>query len=439
MGISESKELQSKGLIVWEYWDFTTHCTWIDGAKGSLAHRENKLGFIPWAGGIVEGSSIFEKTAEQRTPLLMPVYQSGYWHAQSYADSIMYSLALTIGKLPQMIAKVLDVEEKMEIDWSTPLGILKIRPEESVEMLNKKVIDDSLQLASGIANARMGEMMVPKQVFGTPPENVMAYASLNLLVQAGRLPLVPAQRMTGDILSEMFELMFEWAKATNTTYEIPSPETGLVIDPNEYNYVDIDVDIKASFAQDDAQRMSIANMGVASNLWDLEYAMEYTGVENPKEMKARILDDMEMLSEHQAVIQVRAQQMMALTAQQAAAEAPPGQLSPEQVNYRPAEDIFMMCGNCAFFRGDGQACAAVLAPISSTYVCDQFQPQVQQPQQGPNAPNTMSAARTPNTGEGGLGIPPAEVAPGMTTRETATGRDLAGSPTTTGAALPIGG
>jgi len=468
--IEEGGELNVQTAIFWEYYGHDYRMVWVEGAKSVILATENKLGFINWAGSIVEGSSLFDTPEDQRLPMLYPVLQSGYWHAQSYADSIMYSLALNLGKLPQLVAKLNDPEKDVRdiTDWSTALGVMKVQINEDISTLNKKVIDESLQIAASIAGQRMDGMLIPKQVLGSSPENVVAFSSLNLLVQAGRLPLVPVQRMVGVIMGHMLEIPWMWAKAKKKSYDIPSFEgEPLVIDPNEYEEVFVDVKLHAQFAQDDAQRVAIASNAQMARLWSRERAMEYTGVEEPLEEQAKIDDDIERMAEMEGMAQHAMQATMEAARNLGAIVSgmgPIGTMAPTQVLYRPAEDPIRMCGNCTFFQGAGVPCSIVAAAINPFYTCTEWQPNQQlgaaaMQQQGqpgaeapPGAPPGIPQGAqggvgapgqggppifNPNTEQGGGGIAPATVAPGQT-REMTQNIDRGGNPITTGQSLPLG-
>jgi len=437
-----SPDLRQPHVVFWEYHGHDYRCVWIEGSKeNALVAYENKLGFIPWAGSIVEGSSLFESEEDQRLPILYPVFQSGYWHAQSYADSIMYSLALSLGKLPQLKAKLNDPEADISelIDWSTPLGVMRLAINEEAEMFDKKVIDESLQIASNMSGSRMNDMLIPKQVLGSSPENVMAFASLNLLVQAGRLPLVPIQRMTGVIMGQMLEIPFLWAKARNQVYRLPAFDRPLVIDPSEYENVSVDVEIKAQFAQDDAQRVAVAANAIAAQLWSQERGMEYTGVEEPLKERAKIADDIKRRSEQDAALQAEAMQIAQNATSLVSGMGAGGLVHPSQVEYRPGRDM-KLCGNCAFFQGVGVPCKIVDAAINAFFTCNQWQP-TQQLQQAP--PSAAPGAEqpppltNPNLAQGGGGLTSAIQAPALT-RELTQGRDRGGNPLTGGQSLPLG-
>lgn len=427
--MTSARESSGNKVVFWEYYDHNQRTIWVEGQDKPLQHEENVLGFIPWAGSIVEGSSLFDRPEDQRLPILYPIYASGYWHAQSYADSIMYSLALTVGKLPQLIAKLNDPnkEAKDMIDWSTPLGMIKLGLQEQIDPLSKETIDESLQIAKNIADSKITEMTVPKQIFGAPPDQQMAFAALNLLNQAGRLPMVPITRMTGVIMAQMFEIPFMWAKETGNSYEIPGAHRELVLNPGEYEDVRFEVDIQTQFAQDDQARSQVASGNVASGLWSLERGMRYTGVEAPEKERAKIEDDRERLTEHTAAVEAEAQKL----AQAAMSYEGTGErIRPEEAGYRRAENAWQMCANCKFFQGPGVPCQVVEAPIDPIFTCNEFAPNDQLSSGGPTGPmgpgggSPTGSPADPSRG----GLPQAMTDPAGSTFEGATRRDRTGAP-----------
>lgn len=464
----QATEQEVPTVIYWEYHGHDYRMVWLDGSPEPIVAEDNKLGFIPWAGSIVEGSSLFDLPEDQRLPILYPVLQSGYWHAQSYADSIMYSLALNLGKLPQLKVNLNDPDRNVDdlIDWGTALGVLRLQINEKAEMMDKRVIDESLQIASQISGRRMDSMLVPKQVLGASPEGQMAFASMNLLVQAGRLPLVPIQRMVGVIMGHMLEIPWLWAKAKKKKYTIPSfDDEQLVIDPQEFDNIFIQAKLHAQFAQDDAQRVAIAGNATAQQLWSRERAMEYTGVEEPLTEMAKIDDDIERVQKQQAILAGETQNLMQMSQAGQLRPLPIGgqNLNPQQVSYRPGENPIMICGNCQHFRGPGIPCGVVNFAIDPFYTCAQWYPNPevagastpqdmmqmagggQQPQLPP-PPNgggglggeQAPAMFDPNTQQGGGGLPQAMTNPAGTTREGVTGQDRGGNPIVQGQGLPLG-
>lgn len=447
-------------VVYWEYQGHDYRLIYIEGAESPILARANKLDFIPWAGSIIEGSSLFEEIEDQRLPLYYPTLKSGYWHAQSYADSLVYSLSMNLGKFPQLKLKLNNPKQDISeiLDWRNLMGAIKLHVSEEAEMFEKKVLDDSIQIASGLADKRMNDMLIPKQVLGAEPENVLAFSSLNMLVQAGRLPLIPVQRMLGVIMSRMFEIPFQWAKSTGRAYPIPSYDEPLEINPEEYGSVFIEVNIRGQFAQDDAQRVAVAANAMSGELWSQDRAMEYTGVEEPLKERAKIEDDMKRRSKMMAALQAEAQKlaMVAQSASMLATGGQVGQMTPQQVQYRQGEDALMLCGNCAFFRGPGMPCQVVAAAIDPFYTCNEWQPaeamaqalqqQMQQVNQqgmqppgmqppGPE-PGNMPSMTDPNTLQGGGGIPPITDGSAQTF-EQVTGRDRGGNPIAGGGGLPL--
>jgi hypothetical protein len=353
----------------------------------------------------------------------------------------MYSLAVNLGKLPQIVANLENprtTRVKEITDWSTPLGVIKLSTNEKVTPLDKKVIDDSLQVAKQIADNRVTEMLLPKQVYGQEPENVMAYAALNELVTTGRLALAPVEGCVAQAEAQMFEIPFKWAKARDRVYEIPYPEEGgLKIDPAEYESVSFDVEINTSFAADDPRRIATAMNAVNAAIWSYDRAMTYTGVDMPARERAKIEDDIEWRSKFMAKVQGQSQaiaQAAVTTYLQGIGQS----RNPMEVGYRPGEDHWRLCGNCAFFNGPGVPCKVVNAPIDPKYTCNEWMPQEmmkggmlgqnlgsgQDSLKPPGAPSLID----PNQNQGGGGVAPAQVMPN-TSFEGATGMDRGGRPT----------
>jgi phosphopantetheinyl transferase (holo-ACP synthase) len=147
------------------------------------------------------------------------------------------------------------------------------------------------------------ESTIYKTALGQGGGSGMAYSSIALLTQSGRLPLVSFQKCGGWGIGSGLELMFDMIKDNRAVRTALYEGGTLTIDPKDLpdNLV-IDVQLDAELPQDKLQQANIASMlkqqGLASDEWIRENILN---IGQSNEMTKKVIEEQfvnKMLQEH---------------------------------------------------------------------------------------------------------------------------------------------
>jgi len=240
-----------------DYWDDSHRCVWVNDSDRPILLEKHGLPFIPWVCRVVMGSGMYAEPDRQRTPMLYPVWKGKWWHRQNLLYSVFYSLASQMGWPTWQV--ITQDGRDVPIDLNKPGGKVNLRVGESVEPLQKMLIDVAVTQGLSIADAKMVASTLPRVVFGESPGSTMSYSAMNLLSQGGRLPLVPIEQQVGRALAEMFEITLRWIEHRGEAVEIYSTGEVAKIEPADINptRLEVEVKLKADVPQD---RLQLANL-----------------------------------------------------------------------------------------------------------------------------------------------------------------------------------
>jgi len=186
-----------------EYWDHEVHAVWTDRVDEPLYYGPHGLAEIPIAYAVVEGSDMWgaDHRDAVRQPFLWTTYKSGLYRAANIGMTVLTTMAYLIGANPKMVAYTLD-DRDIEIDWSDPGGMIRMRNGEKLEPLAKMVVDPSIREALNLAQTKITESTIYRQVLGEPLGANAPYSMVALLSQAGRQALIPYQRMCSWVIGD---------------------------------------------------------------------------------------------------------------------------------------------------------------------------------------------------------------------------------------------
>ena len=192
-----------------EYWDSDRHVVWLQGVAKPIVDDSHDWPIIPVVGQIVEGNPMFtEDNQQSRQPFLYSMWKSDLWNRQNLSLTLMYSLAFAYGANPQLVYKTNEPNKNMEVDYGTPGGLIKVENNEDVHQLAKQTVDPSIAQGLQTAKELTEEMTLYGATLGEPLGSNAPYSMVALLSQAGRLQLVPYQRMCSWIISEATRAAF---------------------------------------------------------------------------------------------------------------------------------------------------------------------------------------------------------------------------------------
>ena len=249
-------------VTICDYYDWQKRGVWIEEG-GDILWEDHELEFIPFVAQITDGSFLFDydRPELQRIPLLYSFLKSGLWYRENLSLTTIYSLVYALGSSPLMKRKTADKGSPLIIDRSTPGGVVDIGPDEDINPFVEKIVDQnlftSLELAQGFGNAST----IQPQALGAPPQGSMAFSSISLLAQAGRLPLVSHKEMMGRAAADLLLIAMRWLKQDDEKTSFYKKDlTSVEVDPADIpdNLV-IRCVIEPDLPQD---RLSAANVGL---------------------------------------------------------------------------------------------------------------------------------------------------------------------------------
>jgi hypothetical protein len=322
-----------------DWWDDIYHVAWIDGKSLPLLNAEHNLPVIPIVAVNIEGSFLHAKEEQRIQPILFGIKKSGVWERENLALTVMSSNVFGLAANPTMVYRATQGKNTLYIDHSQPGGVVIIEPNESLEPLNKNPIDPAVWELYRTMGQLVEESSIFKQTLGMPLGGDRSFSETALLNQAGRLPLVPAQRKLGDAFAQAAMIALEIVKAGRKKSKVQGKNGPLEMKPADIPDgllmecrfgIDLPQDERANAAMV-AQLTSRADPKVS-----LEWALEnLLNVQRPKEMIKQIFAERYTLSllefEYQKKMAAMQQKMQQeLQAAQTQGQPQPGQGMPPQ-------------------------------------------------------------------------------------------------------------
>jgi len=318
-----------------EYWDSEYHSVWVAGTTKPLLHEQHGLPVIPIASGVLEGDELFDNEF-RRQPFLYTTYKSGLHERQSLMLTLMYSAAFTVGSNPLMIYKSNTPGKELNIDYSNPGGIITIDSNENIEAFMPKIMSNDMRELMDVADQKSAESTLYAQVLGEPLGGNAPFSMVSLLSQAGRLPLVPYQRMLSSVITDAMQIGFALLRdAGDTTVRVGGKTVGIDLD---FKAIPEDIEIEATLdiklPQDKAQMAKMAIELVNAKLMTRARASEdFLQIGQPdKEREAIWSEDMaEIVYAQKAQDYMQKAMMKAQAAQQGQMQGQPQGPMPPQM------------------------------------------------------------------------------------------------------------
>lgn len=243
-----------------EYWDMVDRCVWITGSDKPIILEAHGLPEIPVACGTVEGSSEFFTKADQqsRQPFLYALWKSNLWKRQNLSLTLIYSMMFWFAANTQWVLERQNPTDEIEMDFETPGGVSKLPPGAKLSPLKKEIIDPSFTQMMQMADQKISESTIYRQALGEPLGANAPYSMVALLNQAGRLPLVPYQRMLGWVLGDAMSIGYKILKTQGGTIYKGEDETTSLKATDIPDAFDLQAELDVAMPQDDAQNVRIA-------------------------------------------------------------------------------------------------------------------------------------------------------------------------------------
>lgn len=340
----------SETCVLTRYWSLENFVVFVDGRP--LFGETHDLGEIPVIVQLVDGSQLFEKTETQRQSVMYAVDKAGYYDQQNTILTLVASIVFAMGVAP-MYKHTLppgDENRKLNIDYNVPGAPIHLLPGETYEPIdNRGLIDPALRELYTNNERAIEESTIYNTALGAPVEANIAFSTVSLLAQQGRLPLSGPQRAIGDAISALLELGMRVMKSSKSSFM----SNGIDLQPSTMpEDIQIDVNIDIKLPQDKLQLANIAHLLKNDGLTDLEWIQtNILNITDTTTMSRNIIRDKLYAQLGEAKIASLIQEWVASVANVPAA----GGINTSNLPVPPTEPPPGIPGQEAPMGGDGQA------------------------------------------------------------------------------------
>jgi len=288
-----------------DYWDLEKHMAWIStvttGGETVIAgtpviDAKHNLPCIPIVIQTSEGSYMDSAKEYQALPFLFGLMKSELWERQNLELTYMYTNLFNIASTPTYKHTSPSGDADLDIDFETPAGVVHLGPGEDLAPLQKDVINKDLMIGFEISDKLIEESTIYTQALGGIGRlgaNV-AFSTVSLLHQAGRLSLVAPQKRGGWGIGTCFELIVEMLKDKykSSKYKTKEGYKELRIEEIPDDLI-IEAKLAVDLPQDQLSQANIAQLvtqsGLASRRWAREKILN---IGQSDEMDQEIFTDM---------------------------------------------------------------------------------------------------------------------------------------------------
>ena len=269
LGSEYDEKKSSDTAELTRYWSLEHFIIMVDGKP--VYAKLHGLNEIPVIVQLVDGSQLFEEIETQRQSVMFAVNKAGYFDQQSTLLTLMSSIIFAMGVAPMYKHQLPPSDElrQLEIDYSKPGGVINLLPGETFDPVdNRGLIDPSVRELYQKNELAIEEATVYNTALGAPVESNIAFSTVSLLAQQGRLPLSGPQRAIGYALSAVMELGIRLLKNATSSFN----KNGIDLTPASMpDDLQISASIDIKLPQDKLQLANIAHMLKSDNLTDLEW------------------------------------------------------------------------------------------------------------------------------------------------------------------------
>lgn len=357
-----------------------------------LMNEEWKYDFLPWA-AVVGGTQLVTEPEDSRFPLLFGLMKADQWNNTNIMGTLVLSEAIAEAARPDVKRSGIQ-PDSVEAAYGQAGGTWDVPPGHDVQDMPQKGLDPALREAFDRQISDMGRSTIPQVLVTAEMGADEPFAGFNLRIQQAMASLMPYKFLAERWFEEAYRLMLYWSKESGMPLSAPSGER---VEPSEIDKdrIYLGVELQQDVPIDKQQRMA-------------------TAIQAARELKLPTRDVLEMLGEADPERKIREWMMEQFDQAYLAG-------SVQFIQFQAAHTI------------EQQMMQAQLQQQAAMQQAQMQPPQAGGGQQGaPFAPQGVAGVEgqiaNPNTEGGGLGLPPAMMAPELATRESATGMDAGGGP-----------
>lgn len=215
---------------------------------------------------------LWDKPEHQSQPMLYGLEKSGIWQRKNLVMTVLYTNVEHIGINPTFVHTLSKNSTESDFSFDNHNSVITLQEGETLTpMVRKGIIDESFNAALEIAENKTSESTMYPQALGQAMASGTAFSTVNLLSQAGRLPLTIVKDMVGSLISDVMECSLLWYKQQGGTYD------GYNIKPKDIpDNIQIDATLEVALPQDKLQMANIAKLITEGNqpLTSQEWARE---------------------------------------------------------------------------------------------------------------------------------------------------------------------
>lgn len=256
-GVKDVKPDQE--YMVRDIYDCENRLVYVDGRKDVLFAGPHGLDTIPVVVRYAGGSSLFHKPEEQMQSFLYAKAKSRLDKRENAMLTAMATAVNVRGMMGPLIA--IDPEnapQQVQVDFSGHIRTIKAK----VQQVDDKVIDPVLFQWKNLLDELSAQSTIHRQTLG---ENISGstFSALNMLSNAGKLPLVDMQRGIEMAFRDVFLNILLRIKTEGIENELISPQDI----PDD---IELDVTLEPDLAQDDLRNAQIVSQlkGSGANVSD---------------------------------------------------------------------------------------------------------------------------------------------------------------------------
>ena len=303
------KKLKGDGFVTLRtFYDLKYYCVDIDFEN--IICCEHGLPAIPIAVTMSDGSDLFDKTEQNRQPMLYTLAQSHLWERENLYLTVTTSNLFAMGCMP-LVVYTHDMNSDLKIKNDAGILTADLAKGESLDFIQSKgFLTTEMQNMGKMYAEYIDKSTVLDTAFGEG-NGSGTFSEASLLSVASRLPLVSTQGQCGLALANAVDLALLTMKERKISFKHDDISFSYKDIPSDYEII---CKLDMTQPQERLQRANEAAIILANGLASKEWTQENTiGVENTEEMNQKMLDE----KFESAMVDYRIQELVQQMQQQA--------------------------------------------------------------------------------------------------------------------------
>ncbi len=280
-----------------------------------LDESANTLGFIPFVIKTANGSSM---AGAEILPTNYAGAKSNIFHRANLFLTVTSSLAFRRANPQYKRLNVPPGTPPMKLDYTQP-NVYDLPPGQDIQELQEH-LDEDLYRVMQVIMQKSDESTAPKALVGQAPGGVTAAAAFNMIIEGGKLILLPVQEAAKELYRSLGQMTFDYIRAygemdghdrypgkdvtmdhqgggasgidaTRSALEIWTNNGQSKVDPEAIpTWMDIGVRIEPDLPKDRIALWNMAVQAYAAHMIPLDYAWDVMGVKDKNRLR-ELLDE----------------------------------------------------------------------------------------------------------------------------------------------------